>query len=395
MVSLRYLFTRLACRFFFPLVRLILWASSAARQNGRIRRSLWTGTPIITMPINARAERLLGVQADSLVYHTYFITDQFTYNLSRWMRIPGLRLMIAFFVFTWAAIRYQRFHFYLDAGLLPSSSRLQINREEVKILFQLGKEIFFWTYGADVRTRKKTEALGAFHCCLDCPAPSRACICDDTQGEKNVALLAQHSKAVFAMGDMLEYTPGSRNDLFFWPVDLDAGSRRKYAPYYPDSHGTGPIHIVHAPNHRAFKGTRFLLDAVEKLRAEGFPITLTIVERIPNDRALEIYRTADIIFDQCMVGFHGYLTLEAMAMGKPVMCFIRKPQQYLLHPEECPIVNTPADQIETTLRNLLSNRNGLHELGVQGRKYVEKFFTPEAFAQRLRSAYRQLGVDSV
>ena len=42
--------------------------------------------PDLNMAVNARAERLLGVEADSLVYDSYFITDQFTYNLRRWSR---------------------------------------------------------------------------------------------------------------------------------------------------------------------------------------------------------------------------------------------------------------------------------------------------------------------
>src|SRR5688572_19930026 len=58
-----------------------------ARSKGRkVKRSLWCGTPIINMAVSARAERLLGVHTDSLVYFTYFVTDEFTINLSKWFR---------------------------------------------------------------------------------------------------------------------------------------------------------------------------------------------------------------------------------------------------------------------------------------------------------------------
>src|SRR2546426_901625 len=50
--------------------------------------SLWTGTPIITMATNCRAERLLGVDAKSLVFFAYYITQEFDYNLSRLTAIP-------------------------------------------------------------------------------------------------------------------------------------------------------------------------------------------------------------------------------------------------------------------------------------------------------------------
>ena len=53
-----------------------------------VRRSLWAGTPILTLPVKAQAERLLGVKADTLVYQTYYITSDFRFDLSRWNRGP-------------------------------------------------------------------------------------------------------------------------------------------------------------------------------------------------------------------------------------------------------------------------------------------------------------------
>jgi glycosyltransferase involved in cell wall biosynthesis len=342
------------------------------------------------MAVNARAERLLGVQADSLVYTTYYITRSFTYNLSYLNVFPPFRIVVQYLALLWACIRYQRFHFYCDAGLLPRDADGGPNRNELELLKELGKEVFFWTYGADVRTRGKTEALGPLNCCMDCTAVGWGCVCDDERGKARMGRVRNSASAVFAMGDMIEYTPSSRNDLFFWPVDLDADRGRKYAPSYPSADSSEPLHLVHAPNHREYKGTRFLIDAVKRLQEEDAPLRLTLVERIPNDEALRIYREADVIFDQCIVGFHGYFAIEAMAMGKPVMVFIRKPQEYLLHPDECPLINSPADKIESILRDLLQDRARLHDLGVRGRRYVEKYFSLHAFARRLDQAYQEL-----
>ena len=41
---------------------------------------------MLTLPIKAKAESLLGVQAESLVYETYYITSAFHYDLSPWMK---------------------------------------------------------------------------------------------------------------------------------------------------------------------------------------------------------------------------------------------------------------------------------------------------------------------
>ncbi len=425
-----------------PAITVVARACAAARGNGNVRRSLWAGTPILNMAVNAKAERLLGVRADTLVYETYFITRAFTYNLSRPMRIWGLRAILPYFVLLWASIKYQRFHFYCDCDLLGQvgrpcgrgiagrdAGRVRTDAlQALHFLRRLGKQVFFWTYGADVRTAGATKALGEPNCCTQCPAPGQACICDDKLGLANIAAIRAGATALFSMGDMQEYTPGSRNDLFFWPVDLDADDGVKYAPHYPPQRaasasreirmddganqharlsgaslsctaadiapapkdGGPPLRIVHAPNHRHFKGTQFLIDAVEQLRREGLAIELRLVERLPNDEALAIYRTADLVFDQCLIGFHGYFAIEAMALGKPAMCFIRRPAEYLIDHEHCPIVNVRPEGIADAIRQLAADRGRLRELGLSGRRYVEKYFSLQAFADRLRVAYADL-----
>ena len=188
------------------------------------------------------------------------------------------------------------------------------------------------------------------------------------------------------MGDMLEYTLGSDNSLFYWPIDLE-----HYQPRYPASDGMRPIRIVHAPNHRHFKGSRFLVEAVDHLKEQGFPLELVLVEGVPNLEAKEIYEEADIIADQFIIGFHGYFALEGMALGKPVLCYIRE-EEYLIDPEECPIINCPAHSIETVLISLLKNPSSLHTLGRAGREYVEKYHSIEAFTGRLEMAFASCGV---
>jgi hypothetical protein len=355
-------------------------------------RSLWAGTPILTLPVLAKGEKLLGIDSSTLGYQTYFLSDAFDYNLSRWCAEPIVRLTLPYAVFLWACWSFQRFHFFCDTGLLPKFGNLGFRRYELKAYHILRKQVFFYTYGADVRTQLKTKALGDYHCCLECPEPEIACICNDASGEANISTIMRHATALFSMGDMIEYTPGSRNDLFFWPVDLEAEGGKKYAPCYPSQMSNSPARVLHAANHRHFKGTRYLLEEVDRLRAEGLQLELQLVEGVSNREALELYRAADIVFDQCLIGFHGYVAIEAMALGKPVIAYIRKPEKYLLDDEKCPIINCKPDQIGSVLRELIENRERLHELGVAGRRYVEEYFSVEAFAQRLRRAYGELGV---
>lgn len=376
-----------------PIVRWLLLKSAAARNNQPVVRSLWGVTPILTLATNSRAERLLGVDAQSLVYETYHLGHQFDINLSRWIRGP-LKLITPYVVFYWAAKRFQRFHFFYDRGLLPQLEPGQFNRDELIVLHALGKQLFGYAYGADVRTQIATRSLGPVQLCAGCPTPGRHCVCDDQRGSANYHRFRHFATACFSLGDMIEYTPGSRNDLFYWPLDLDADGGERYRPRYPEANVHRPLRVVHAANHRFFKGTRYLLDAIERLRGEGVEIELVLVEKKSNDDALELYRTADVVFDQCVSGFHGYFTLEAMAMGKPVLAYIRKPDEYLLESDECPIVQTHPSTLVADLRRLATHRDQLPELGRRGRAYIEQHFSLLAFAERLARVYRELAGES-
>jgi len=216
---------------------------------------------------------------------------------------------------------------------------------------------------------------------------------DSLRGFLDLNKLSKLSASIFSgIGDMFHYTPGSINTTYYWPIDIHFDNGNKYRPVYPDPEGNKPLRIVHASNHRIFKGTDYLIKAVNELKNEKIDIELVLVEKVPNDNALNIYRSADIIFDQCLMGNYGYFALEGMALGKPVMCYIRKPEEYLLHPEECPLIHTHVNTLKEDIRNLAKNREQLKEIGIRGRQYIEKYFTLESFASRLGKIYKELQI---
>jgi glycosyltransferase involved in cell wall biosynthesis len=354
--------------------------SSTARRR---LRSLWGTTPIISISSTSKAEALLGITSHTLVFSRYFVTGAFTHDLSRYCRNSCLKVLVPFLVLPWALLRYDVFHFFADRGILPSWRRHGFNILELLLLRVLGKKLFVYTYGGDVRTRRATLALGRYNCCVHCPEPGRFCVCDEDRHARNMARLRRYATAVLAMGDMAEYTPGSDNSLFFWPIDLVrvpyVGARADAVP---------PIRIVHAPNHRYFKGTQYLVDAVEELQREGLQVELRCVEGVPNDEAMKLYADADIVAEQFLIGWHGYHAIEAMALGKPVVCYIRKPE-YHPAPRECPIVSASPDELAGALRGLVTDSAKRRALGEQGRAYVREHYSLEAFAERLRRLYQR------
>lgn len=343
---------------------------------------IWGPTPIINIATNAAADRLRGFQSDTLVYRPYYVTKEFTYNLERWWKHKPLALLLPWGVFLWAVLRYDIFQLYFDGGFL---NRTIGKRLEFPLLRLLGKKLIVSAYGADVRTESKTRALGTYNCCVDCTQRLMACICDEGRAERNLAHVHRYADVTLSMGDMVEYTPGSQNDVFYWAVDL------KKWPYVGVSLTSRPVRIVHAPNHPQFKGSRFLFECILELQAEGYPIELDVVSGMSNIEAMEVYKRADIVADQFLIGWHGNFAVEAMALGKPVVAYIRKPDVYLPKGIRCPIVSANPDVLKQTLVSLIENPELRRDLGAQGRHYVEEVFSLERVGERMADLYGRLG----
>jgi len=374
------------------LMRWLIWLARALTRwrmaIGR-PRTLWGITPILTLPLLARADRALGLGSSSMVFVTYYISSSFDINLKRvsdWFLREHPVLYPAFTkaVLAWALLRYDAFHYFCDRGiLLPDPGPIGINEHEMDLLTRSGKQLFTYTYGADVRTRQATLALGPLNFCMNCPTPGRLCICDDERGASNIRTIRRYATAMAAMGDMTAYVP-QHVDVHFWPIDVSRLEPR-VQPRRP-----GPLRIAHAPNHPHFKGTPYLEAAIARLQAEGCDIELVRVQGVPNSQVLELFRDADVVAEQFIGGFHGYTALEAMALAKPVLAYIRSPD-LLIDADACPIVNTTPENLYEVLKAMTEGKFDLSALGRRGRAYVERHYSIEAVAVRLADMYARQG----
>jgi glycosyltransferase involved in cell wall biosynthesis len=139
--------------------------------------------------------------------------------------------------------------------------------------------------------------------------------------------------------------------------------------------------VLHAPSRRHFKGTRYVLMAIEKLRAEGIPFEFHLVENTDNERLKEMLTTADIVIDQLFSLSIATLSLEAMAAGNVVLT--RFAPEYSRISPECPAVNVNADTLADKLREVILNIDLRKELASAGRAYVEKYHDHRYIAQQI------------
>jgi len=87
--------------------------------------------------------------------------------------------------------------------------------------------------------------------------------------------------------------------------------------------GPSPLTFLHCPSNRAIKGTEHIIQAAEELQAEGYELSLIILEKMPHECVLEAMKRADVVIDQLLIGWYGMVATEAWALRKPVICYIR------------------------------------------------------------------------
>jgi hypothetical protein len=364
---------------------LITRCAGAWRLSWSRPRTIWGVTPILTLPLLAKCDRMLGFRSESLVFDVYYTTNSFDINLKTlrdavYRRLPRWIARFHKAVLHLALIRYDVFHTFCDRGLLPATGGLQIEPAEMESIRRHGRRLYAYTYGADVRTRQATLALGRYNLCAECPEPGRFCTCDDERGARNIQAVQRHATALVSMGDMLAYAPHALN-IHYWPVDT-----AKFASTGVDWSSDRPLRVGHAPNHGHFKGTRYLVAAIEHLQARGYPIELVSVSGVANSEVIALFRSCDIVADQFIAGFHGYTALEAMALGKPVLCYLRDTRA-VIDPSTCPIINCSPDTLDEILRRCLDGDLDLAELGRRSRSYIEHYYSLEAVAIRLGHLY--------
>ena len=146
-----------------------------------------------------------------------------------------------------------------------------------------------------------------------------------------------------------------------------------------------PFQIVHATNHEHFKGTKYLRKAVSDLKKENYKIELNILKGASHNVVLKKINQADVVFDQLLYGAYGRLAIEAMALEKPVLCYLR-PELLKLYPywSDCPIINVNTDTLKREIRKLiLMKPNARNNIGLGSRKYVDKYHSREFVSNRL------------
>ena len=359
----------------WPAFALLSWLRlGLLKASGRRPAVLWAPTPILTIAESSALLRRLGYRSRTLVYAAYHTAARFDHDLSGAIANPAVGWWLPNALFLWSLLRFDIYHFFHDGGLWSGMKIVPEARWlELPLLRLAGKRVVASAYGGDVRVRSLSEMWQPYNLCQECPEPGKYCVCDTAAGSDSAKYHRDWCQAVLALGIAHDNLIGSRRDFNYFPVDVREVEFVGATPH------PGPVRVVHSPNHRHFKGTRFLEAAVGSLLRKGSEIELDLVEGVPYVEARRRYAEADVVFAQCLAGSPGYTEIEAMATGKPVISYIRGPG-YLAHSPGCPIVSATPETLESEMEALVRDPALRKSLGRRGREWVEAYWSYEALA---------------
>jgi glycosyltransferase involved in cell wall biosynthesis len=260
--------------------------------------------------------------------------------------------------------------------------------KDLPLLKAMGKTIFVTWQGDDARQHDRSLELFDISIAKEL-GDGYYLPGSDGWKRRTIAAFARHADGQYALNpDLLHVLPPGATHLPYASFDPASVS-----PAFIDRASTAPLRFAHAPSHRGAKGTHHLLAAVEQLRAEGLAFDLDLVEGLPRAEALQRYAACDVLVDQLLAGWYGGLGVEAMALGKPLVAYLREGDMAFLDPRlraELPVISANPQTIAEVLRAIIAMpRHELRAIGERSRAHVERWDNPHQVAQRTLADYQK------
>jgi glycosyltransferase involved in cell wall biosynthesis len=359
--------------------------------------------PLINNVYHKMALERYGYTAETFVSDVYFITDKFDIRGDKifssryaFMKKP-LTYLSYLYLFVMSIFRYKCLYIYFNGGPLGLGTPILWRVEP--FLYKLANvKIVVMPYGGDVQDMSRSPHL-LFKNAMTHDYPEHRVrrkrivskidlwtICSDH--------VISGCEWVYYMYHWDTLMLGHFSiDVDVWKPESDEGLQSR-----PDQ--SKKIRVLHAPNHRVIKGTQYFMKAVDDLLAEGLEIELVLLEKVSNEEIKRVMASVDIVADQLIIGWYAMFAIEAMAMEKPVLCYLADNLKELytvaglIVPDEIPIINCTPLSVKDNMRELVVNHDKLCEIGKRSRKYVLKHHSTQAIGRIFDQINRSLGLET-
>ncbi|MBM3176575.1 MAG: glycosyltransferase [Bacteroidetes bacterium] len=331
--------------------------------------------------------REIGYESVTLMTTHYVINSKNDYNeyfedmFKDLLKIPILKWMVKrnlfYLIFINSVKRFDIFHIPLHGFVLRFT---WLKKWESQLIHFAGKKVIVLPYGGDIYRYSKIHDPSLRHALiLSYPGPARSENLLEEQFNRWV------KDADFFLPFFQIDSVGRWDSLPFSAVVIDCRKWTRNIPLGGSDGINTTVKIIHTPNHRGFKGSEFIINVVNRMKEEGFKVELILLEKRSNDDVLEAMRSADILIEQLIATAYALSGIEGMACGLPVISNLEsdyytqvfRRYSYL---NECPIYSASPENLYERLKELVISPGLRKELGIRGRKYVEKYHSYK-FAQ--------------
>lgn len=336
----------------------------------------------------ARAERRLGLESTSLSYFAapYVQDPDLCLDFGRSGLLNELKRR-RFFRQNWR--RYDVFHFNFGLSFFYYPTWLGfLDFWDLPRLKKAGKKIVVTYQGCDARQRDYcVEHFGTCACAREDCYGGRCDRSSDRRKRRRIEKLLAHADHVWALNpDLLGVLPGAE----FMPYASVDPEEWRPAP----AQAGGKLRVLHAPSDRIVKGSDHVAEAMARITSERPDAEYVEVTGRPHGEMRALCASADLVVDQLLVGWYGALAVEAMALAKPVICYIREDDLKFIPPEmraELPVIRAEPGDLYDVLQAALADRDELARIGRRSRAFVEKWHDPAKLARRTREVYESAG----
>jgi glycosyltransferase involved in cell wall biosynthesis len=144
-----------------------------------------------------------------------------------------------------------------------------------------------------------------------------------------------------------------------------------------------PLKIVHMSTNRILKGTGLIEAQLNKLR-KSYHVETRVIIKQPHEIAFAALEWADILIDQVCLGWYGAQAVEALSLGKPVLCYLNPHHRKKYLPSgNIGFIDTDHHGIAQALSTFCDDPTLLEKYGQAGRKFITEFHNSQNIARRI------------
>lgn len=301
------------------------------------------------------------VKADTL---KRFVDINMRYDLNQKSRV--VRQLQRIWILFSAFFKYNVFHFYFAESLWPFNLDLPLYKLFGKkvVMEYMGTDIDLWLgkNGVDGHGRPVNRVKLVRRVYRQAKLTNKQLVCAPN------------------------YYPLVDNSIIL-PLALDLSS----FDYHPlELYSGKELTIMHCPTNRRQKKSDEIEAALNKLKAEGYQFNYKCVTNVTHEQLKQEYISSDIVIDQ-LNGWFGTVSIEAMALGRPVVAgYYPHICHYDKRYENMPIINAGIYNIYDVLKDILEGKYDLEAISKASREFVMKVHDVKSVTKQLIGIYESL-----